>query len=277
MTILDLDLFFDDGERKGPPSVKVYEAKASTALSKSSLPGLDFCLNPYIGCEHGCIYCFAPDVVRRQRETWSSEVGYRSNIPVLLNRELRTKRGTIGIGTVTDPYQPLERLLLLTRKCLLEIARHDNPISILTKSDLVLRDIELIRSTARPEVGVTITTMDADLASRIEPKASPPVARVETLRRLADSGIECYAMVGPVLPFLEQQEIRELLGAIAATGCKRVMADRLRMRPGLEMAFLTANIVRSKGVLSDPYRAEMSVRLVRDECTRMGMRFETAF
>ncbi|MCE5296773.1 MAG: radical SAM protein [Euryarchaeota archaeon] len=275
--MFDLDFFIDGSGRKDEIKVKVYEAKCSVALPKSSLPGLDLALNPYVGCEHGCLYCFAPDIVKRPRETWATEVGYRSNIPVLLNKELRTKRGTIGIGTVTDPYQPLEKVLLLTRKCLMEIVRHDNPISVQTKSDLVLRDIELISSSARPEVGITITTSDESLALKVEPGAPSPRRRLEALSKISEQGINCYAMIGPVLPFVGEEEVTSTLEAIGSTGCRRVMVDRLRMRPGLEEAFLGSKVVWTTGCLTDTVRMGTLSRYVRDECVRMGLKFETAF
>jgi DNA repair photolyase len=276
MITRDLDFFLMDRPEE-PIKVKAYESKARMALSLSSLPGLKHALNPYIGCEHGCIYCFAPEIVKRSRETWATEVGYRPNLPVLLNRELRRKRGTIGIGTVTDPYQPLERTLLITRKCLLEIARHDNPISILTKSDLVLRDLEIIHSTAKPEVGITITTLDEALATKLEPGAPSPRRRLEALRQLATGNVECYAMIGPLLPFIEPDAFSNLVHAVKETGCHRIMVDRLRLRPGIEQAFLESKAVRTTSSLSDTAHMGSLARHVREECLRMGMRFETAF
>lgn len=276
MITRDLDFFMMDRPEE-PIKVKAYESKARMALSPSGIPGLNFALNPYIGCEHGCIYCFAPEIVKRPRETWATEVGYRPNLPVLLNRELRTKRGVIGIGTVTDPYQPLEKPLLITRKCLMEIARHDNPISILTKSDLVLRDIDIVRSTARPEVGITITTLDEELAMKLEPGVPSPRRRLEALGKLASGNVECYAMIGPLLPFIEPEAFSELIQAVKGTGCRRIMVDRLRLRPGLEQAFLDSKAVRTTSSLSDNVHMGALARHIREECMRSDMRFETAF
>ncbi|OPY30899.1 MAG: hypothetical protein A4E32_02143 [Methanomassiliicoccales archaeon PtaU1.Bin124] len=277
MIIRDLDFFISDARPEEPVKVKAFDVKARMGLTPSSLPGLNLALNPYMGCEHGCLYCFAPDVVKRPRETWSSEVGYRSNLPVLLNHELRTKRGVIGVGTVTDPYQPLEKMLLLTRKCLMEISRHDNPISILTKSDLVTRDLELICSTARPEIGITVTTTDEMLAAKLEPGAPSPRRRFEALSQVVKANIEAYAMIGPVLPFLEDRDLTLLLEAIKATGCTRVMVDRLRLRPGLEQALLESKAVRTTSCLTDHAHMGGQARFVREECIRLGLRFETAF
>lgn len=159
----------------------------------------------------------------------------------------------------------------------MEIVRHDNPISILTKSDLVLRDIELIRSSARPEVGITITTTDEALATKLEPGAVSSRRRLEALSRLALENIECYGMIGPVLPFLEEKDLTALLEAIKLTGCRRVMVDRLRLRPGLEQAFLESKVVRLTSCLSDHAHMGGQARYVREECIRLGLKFETAF
>lgn len=277
MITRDLDFFLDDGRREMPSNVSAHEVRCRVALPPSNLPGLDLALNPYVGCEHGCLYCFAPDVLKRERSDWATRVDYRVNLPVVLSRELRTKRGVIGIGTVTDPYQPLEGVLLLTRKCLLEISRHDNPISILTKSDLVLRDLELILATKRPEVGITLTCMDEGLARRIEPGAPSPRRRIAALGELSRSGVNRYAMIGPVLPFLEEHELTDILNEVRAVGCERVMVDRLRPRPGLEEALLEGKVLKTTSCLTDFAHMGRQARHIRDECVRLGLRFESAF
>ena len=277
MITRDLDFFLDDGRKEMPFSVSAKEVRCKVALPLSNLPGLDLALNPYVGCEHGCVYCFAPDVLKRDRSDWATKVDYRANLPVVLSRELRNKRGVIGIGTVTDPYQPLEGVLLLTRKCLMEISRHDNPISILTKSDLVLRDLELIIATRRPEVGITLTCMDEGLAKRIEPGAPSPRRRIAALGELSRSGVNSYAMIGPVLPFLEDQDLSAILKEVKAVGCGRVMVDRLRPRPGLEEALLGAKVLRTTSCLTDFAHMGRQARFIRDECVRLGLRYESAF
>jgi DNA repair photolyase len=277
MITRDLDFFLDDGRKEMPSRVSAKEVRCKVALPISNLPGLDLALNPYVGCEHGCVYCFAPDVLKRDRSDWATRVDYRANLPVVLSRELRTKRGVIGIGTVTDPYQPLEEVLLLTRKCLMEISRHDNPISILTKSDLVLRDLELIIATRRPEVGLTVTCMDEGLAKRIEPGAPSPRRRIAELGEMSRSGVNSYAMIGPVLPFLEDQDLTAILKEVKAVGCGRVMVDRLRPRPGLEEALLSARVLRTTSCLTDFSHMGRQARYIRDECLRLGLRYESAF
>jgi DNA repair photolyase len=283
MITRDLDFFMME-DRTPLPTVKAYEVKATTALPRSNLPGLDYALNPYVGCEHDCIYCFAPDMLHRDASKWGKEVGVRSNLPMLLAREIRNKRGVIGIGTVTDPYQPLEKSCLVTRKCLMEIIRHDNPISVLTKSDLVVRDIELISATKRPEVGITITSVDDRISSAFEPGAPLPSRRLEALRQLSDAGLNTYAMVGPVLPILQEDDIHELVKAIAKTGTKRLMVDRMRYRPGMAEAFAKMPLMetepfhaRFQRAIADRDNAQTLERVLFNSCKENSMKIEQAF
>ena len=125
--------------------MKVTEITCKTALNPSSLPGLVYSLNPYRGCQHKCAYCYVPNVLRIKRCKWGEFVNVKTNIPVVLSKELRNKKqGVVAISTVTDPYQPIEKKYLLTRFCLEQLLRADFPISIQTKSDLVTRDINII-------------------------------------------------------------------------------------------------------------------------------------
>ncbi|HYM38520.1 MAG TPA: radical SAM protein [Thermoplasmata archaeon] len=213
--------------------MKVREVACSTALSDTSLPGLDYALNPYRGCSIGCVYCYAPSVLRETRP-WGRFVDVKRNIPAVLARELRRKaRGVVGIGTVTDGYQPLEGRYRLTRYCLEQLVRFDFPVSIQTKSSLVLRDLDLLRRLHEAEVGVTITTLDEAMRRRFEPFASPSVRRIEVLRTLNQGGIRTWAFVGPILPSTTEATLAPLLRAIAEAGTRHVLYDRLRFRPGV--------------------------------------------
>ncbi|MFP4546062.1 MAG: radical SAM protein [Methanomassiliicoccales archaeon] len=220
------DLFSFDGNTTAE-GYRITEAKR--ALSPSGLPGLDYALNPYGGCEHGCLYCYAPNILHLSREEWGREVKVKANLPLLLSRELKGREGVIGIGTVTDPYQPVEREARITRKCLQVIARHGNRASLHTKSDLVLRDLDLLRSSV--EVGVTITGIDERLSAVLEPGAPSPVRRLEAVAELVGEGIDAYVLVGPLLPSVGGVE--EFARRIARTGVRTVMLDRFRSRPGM--------------------------------------------
>jgi DNA repair photolyase len=212
------------------------ETTCKTALSRSLLPGLDYSLNPYTGCGHGCIYCYAPATLRYSGlEPWGTFVAAKTNIPAVLERELRkAPRGVVGISTVTDPYQPAEGRLKLTRSCLEVLQAKQFPVCIQTKSALVLRDIDLIRDFRDKEVGLTVTTLDDKASAVIEPGASWPGERLEVLKRLADAGIPTWAFVGPLVPGLVDDEgLAGLLSRVKEAGAGKVLVDKLRLKPGL--------------------------------------------
>jgi len=216
--------------------MKYAETTCKTALSKSFLPGLDYSLNPYTGCEHGCVYCYAPSTIRYGGpEPWGAFVTAKTNIPVVLERELRkAKPGVVGISTVTDPYQPVERRLKLTRSCLEVLQAKGFPICIQTKSALVVRDIDLIKDFPEKEAGLTITALDDETSAILEPGASLPGERLDALRWLSDSGIPVWAFVGPLVPgFVDSDRLADILTRVKASGASRVLVDRLRLKPGL--------------------------------------------
>jgi DNA repair photolyase len=283
MITRDLDFFMME-DKLPPPTVRAYEVKATTALPRSNLPGMAYALNPYVGCEHDCVYCFAPDMLHKDPAKWGKEVGVRSNLPTLLAKEIRNKRGVIGIGTVTDPYQQLEKSCLVTRKCLMELVRHDNPISILTKSDLVVRDMELIVATKNPEVGVTITSVDDRVSQALEPGAPLPSRRLEALGQLSRAGLNTYAMIGPVLPMLQESDLADLVAAIAVTGTRRVMIDRMRYRPGMEALIAKIQLMetepfraRYQQALAERERTQTLERAIARACRAHSLKFEQAF
>ena len=213
--------------------MKVREVSCSSALSPSRLPGLDYALNPYRGCSIGCTYCYSPSVLREDRP-WGRFVDVKRNLPAVLAKELKRKpRGVVGLGTVTDGYQPLEGRYHLTRYCLEQLARHDFPVSVQTKSSLVLKDLDILRRLPDVEVGVTVTTMDEAMRRRFEPFSSPSARRIEALRRLNAAGIRTWAFIGPILPGATDATAEALLRAVHGAGTTHVMIDRLRYRPGV--------------------------------------------
>ncbi|MBM4248993.1 MAG: radical SAM protein [Euryarchaeota archaeon] len=211
------------------------EIVAKSALSRSRLTGLDWALNPYRGCGHGCLYCYSPAVIHYDgREAWGDLVEARTNLPVLLARELRRlPRGTVGIGTVTDPYQPAERRYRVTRHCLEQLLRRQWPICIQTKSATVVEDIDLIGRFSEKEVGLTFTSADDTLREWMEPGASPIGERLRALGRLRDADIPTFVFFGPVLPGLVESGLEDLFGYMAQMSVGRVLVDRLRMHPGV--------------------------------------------
>lgn len=207
-----------------------------TALSPSKLPGLDYTLNPYLGCEHACVYCYAPSTLHYSgQEPWGTFVSAKTNIPVILEHEARKKKpGIVGISTVTDPYQPAEAKLQLTRRCLEVLLAKDFPICVQTKSALVTRDIDLIKMFSVKEVGFTVTTLDDHLKAILEPGASLPEKRLKALAQLSGEGIPVWAFIGPMIPgVIDGEMLQAILTAVKEAGVERVMFDRLRLKPGM--------------------------------------------
>jgi len=262
--------------------------RCKNALSRSRLPDLEYSLNPYFGCEHGCLYCYSPSVFRNERiaQTWGQFVKAKGNIAEILERELKQKaKGTIGLSTVTDPYQPIESKLELTRSCLQILKKHDFNVSIQTKSSLVLRDTDLISGT-KFEAGVTITTMDPELAKRMEPRASPPDERRQILERLHEQNVKTWIFLGPVIPHLnDQPENLEQIIRIAKTTDSRLLFDKLNLRPWVLRnlaSLLTSNAPQSLSELpillskASDYWSRVSAT-VRSISRDLGVRCESAF
>lgn len=162
--------------------------RCSRALSPSGLPGIDYALNPYGGCEHGCVYCYAPEVTHQPWDGWRV-VRVKYDIPERLQKELPGLSGTVGIGTVTDPYQGAEARFRLTRRCLDVLRGRGFPVRIHTKSPLILRDLDILGD-IRPHVEITVTGIDRRSSLITEPGAPLPEERLKALRELVDAGID---------------------------------------------------------------------------------------
>ena len=183
----------------------VRQIYAKSILSKSKV--FDYTINPYVGCQHGCTYCYACFMKRTtgHTEPWGEFVDVKINAPELLRKEIDRKTpGRVWISGVCDPYQPIEARYELTKKCLEILVQHDWPITIQTKSALVLRDIELLRQTNDIEVGLTVTTGDESIRRLFEPNAPSIKERVKALNELHLAGIRTFAMIAPMLPEAEQ-------------------------------------------------------------------------
>ena len=210
----------------------IKEIKVKTALSPSQLPGLDYALNPYRGCAHACIYCYAPSVIHWDKGKWGDLVEVKINLPRVLSKELRTKKkGIVGLGTVTDPYQPAEKKYEITRRCLELLLMHDFPVCIQTKSSLVLRDMDLLKRFSKIEVGITLTSHDDSVRQKLEPGAPSVQERLHALEELGKNGIDTWVFMGPVMPYIT--DVEALLSVIADVKPKYVLADRLRLKEGV--------------------------------------------
>lgn len=182
----------------------ITKIQAKTILSPSQI--CDYAVNPYTGCQHGCSYCYARFMKKftGHREPWGEFVDVKTNAPELLRREIEKKKpGEVWVSGVCDPYQPVEKRYRLTRQCLEILFRHDWPVTIQTRSPLVLRDLDLFEKAKRLDVGLSIPTADDEVRSKFEPHAPPIGERLRAVEELHRHGIRTYVMIAPLLPGAE--------------------------------------------------------------------------
>lgn len=219
-----------------------------TILTRNQSPDVPFdrSINPYRGCEHGCVYCFArPTHAFMGLSTgldFESKLFAKSNAAELLESELAKKNykvAPIALGTNTDPYQPIEKDREITRSILKVLAAHDHPVTILTKSRLVVRDMDLLVPMAKKglvKVALSVTTLDRSLARRLEPRAATPQRRLDAIRLLSDAGVPTGVVFAPVIPALNDHEMEQVLAAAAHAGARG--AGYILLRLPLEVAGL---------------------------------------
>lgn len=243
---------FHDGWDKDerPPTVKTETIleKPKTIITYNTSPDISFdrTINPYKGCEHGCIYCFArPNHAYRGLSPgldFESKIFVKPSAPALLRRELSKKTykpGLIMLAGDTDIYQPIEKELRITRGVLEVLSEFDHPVALITKSALVLRDLDLLAPMAAKglvSVAISFTTLDRHLARTMEPRCAAPHRRLETMRELSAAGIPVSAMTAPLIPALNEPELESLLEAAAEAGATR--AGYVLLRLPLEIAGL---------------------------------------
>src|SRR5579859_7319360 len=227
---------FDDGwqalDELPPFKTTVTADSTRKIIARNDSPDISFdrSINPYRGCEHGCVYCFARPTHAYLGLSpgldFESKLFMKPNAPELLERELSAPGyvpKTIAIGTNTDPYQPIERRYKIMRGILEVLERAGHPVGIVTKSNLVLRDLDILSRMAERnlvKVALSVTTLDAKLARTMEPRAATPARRLEALRQLAAAGVPTSAMVAPVIPAINDAEIERILEAVAAAGVR---------------------------------------------------------
>jgi DNA repair photolyase len=205
--------------------ITIKETLAKTLLTKTGIEGFDYCINPYVGCEHGCRYCYASFMKRftGHLEPWGEFVDVKVNAPEVLRRQLRrARKGSILIGTVTDPYQPAEKHYRITHGCLEALLERQFCVNILTRSSLVARDIYLFKRFYDISVGLSITTDREDVRRIFEPNSPSIQSRIKALKMLHDEGVTTYAFIGPILP-LDPERLLEMLTGIV----DEVLIDRL--------------------------------------------------
>jgi DNA repair photolyase len=286
-----------------PPSLtQVTRESAKTIVTRNESPDLSFdrSINPYRGCEHGCVYCFARPTHAYLGLSpgldFETRLFAKTNAAALLERELSAPgyaAKTIAIGTDTDPYQPIERRELLMRKVLEVLARTNHPVAIVTKSALVLRDLDLLAPMAEKglvKVALSVTTLDPTLARKMEPRASTPERRLDAIRRLAAANVPAAVMVAPIIPAINDAEIEAILARAQVMGARD--AGYVLLRLPLEVRELFGEWLRAhypgklKHVLSlmraahagKHYDSKFGVRMTGSGpyASMIGRRFEAA-
>lgn len=209
--------------------MEIKEINCKSILSTSGLRDSKYSINPYRGCTHNCVYCYAPYILREKRP-WGEFVDVKVNAPEALIRETtRKKKGTILISSVTDPYQPVEEKFKITRKILEKLKDKEFSISILTKSALVIRDLDLLKK-FNCEIGMTITTLDENFAKIFEPNSSSPERRLEVLRYFKVSGFKTYIFFGPLLPFISDINLEKTINRFALTKPDKIYVNKLNIK-----------------------------------------------
>jgi len=252
------------------PATQLFEDHSKTILSTNDSPDIGFSvgLNPYRGCEHGCVYCYA----RPTHEFLDLSAGtdFESKIFVKYNaaKLLRTEfchpgydPKTITMSGVTDPYQPIERNLKITRQCLSVFREFNHPVAIITKNFLVTRDVDLLGSLAAQNLAaacITITTLDEDLRSKLEPRTSTAGRRLDAVRILHENGIPVHVMIAPVIPGLTDHEIPSILDAAALAGARSATYILLRL------PYVTKDLFQNWLAENFPDRKEKILSRIKD-------------
>ena len=313
---------YDDGwqreeEESTPWKTQVIDEVCKSILSRNASPDLPFgvSLNPYRGCEHGCIYCFARPTHSylglSPGMDFESKIFAKVNAPDMLRREL-AKSGyvpeSIALGVNTDAYQPCERDRKLTRRVLEVLQECHHPVGLITKSSLIERDIDILAPMAAQRlagVAITLTTLDPAIARTLEPRAAAPARRLRTIRTLTDAGIPVAVSVAPIIPFVTEPEIERLLAAVKDAGAvsahytvlrlpwevaplfhqwleahfpdraQRVMNRVRDMRGGKDYDSNFATRMKGEGVWADLIKQRFKIAAERLGLTGQGSRFHT--
>jgi len=270
-------------ELLSPPKLQTTLTKdtTKTIIARNTSPDVPFdrSINPYRGCEHGCVYCFARPTHAYLGLSpgldFETKLLYKPEAARLLERELRKSSyqcKTMAMGTNTDPYQPVEKTLRLTRGILEVLSAFNHPVGIVTKSALVLRDLDILGPMAKKglaQVCVSVTTLDHRLANTLEPRASTPTKRLAAIRILADAGVPCGVMAAPVIPALNDHELESILTAAHDAGA--TLASYILLRLPLEIAGIFKEWLETH----EPNKAKYVMSLLAN--TRGGKVYQSEF
>ena len=271
----------DDDDELPPLRTTLTRDATRTIIARNNSPdiGFDRSINPYRGCEHGCIYCFARPTHAYLGLSpgldFETKILFKPEAAKLLRLELAAPKyrcAVIAMGTNTDPYQPVERELQVTREILQVLSDFNHPVGIVTKNHMVTRDIDILSDMARrglAEVFLSVTTLDKDLARKMEPRASAPHRRLEAIRALSAAGIPAGVMTAPMIPGLNDHEMESILEAAAGAGAQR--SGYVPLRLPLELKELFEGWLRTHR----PDRADRVLSLIRQ--MRGGKLYDSEF
>jgi len=222
-----------------PGKIRIREVAAKSILNPSRIGGVGYAINPYVGCQHGCSYCFARFMQKYTGhigEEWGQFVDVKVNAARVLQHQIRRRQKPLTeavlLSSVTDPYQPLEKQFKITQSCLSVLNNYNIPVSILTKSDLVMRDYDLLKEITDCEVGMTLITLEEKVRKVFETSAPPTERRLAALQKLAEGGIRTFAFIGPIIPYLCQTSLENLVRRLAEGGVAHIFFDRLNLKYG---------------------------------------------
>ena len=262
----------------------VKKVLCKSVLSKSGLRDSQYSVNPYRGCSNACVYCYAPYILREGRK-WGEFVDVKINAPDILEKELkRVSSGTIFLSSVTDCYQPLERKYEITRKILEKLKGTKLVVSILTKSSLVLRDIDLLKQ-MNCEVGLTLTTLNDSIRKVFEPNASPVEERLDALKKLRDAGIRTYIFFGPMLPYISDRNLEETLERFAELKPEKIYFDKLNIKHPYQWSKIKAVVEKNYEGMADKWKSAVYEKEYYDElkeriiklCKNLGLNYEFCY
>ena len=247
--------------------MKIKEIHAKSILSPSKV--YDYVINPYVGCQHGCSYCYARFMKRftGHKEPWGDFVDVKINAPDLLSKEIKKKKvGSVWVSGVCDPYQPLEARYKLMRQCLEILINNDWPVFIQTRSPLALRDLDVFKKAKDIEVGLSITTANDRIRKIFEPYAPPIQERLRAIETLHQNGIRTYVMIAPILP--EAENLIEILAGKVGY----IILDRMNY-------FYAAEIYERygwKNKNTDEYFEVIGSKMAKD-CNRLGIECRSVY
>jgi len=260
---------------------RIRETTVRQALRADPLPWLDYSFNPYVGCYHGCLFCYVPRLLQIDRSEWGASVVVKRNAASVLAREIRkVPKGLVAISTATDPYQFVEGKYRITRHALEVLLRAQWPVSVLSRSPLMLRDLDLFRQFDDIEVGMSVPTVDDRARALLEPWAPPIEARLRCLRQLADAGLTTFVSFAPAYPPTGGVTPEGIADAFSEAGVTKMFTRSLDGRWGaleaIETAVRASELREELSRIGDPEHMTAFIRAVGEACQARGISFRGA-